>query len=143
MFALLKCYFYALHCLKVSEYRLSHYMIKSTLNWLDLISIEKTKMADSNDGWRRLHCLSCLQFAKDKVKHIYLKISLKFLEICICLCIGIFLRFYFERFELFKWQKKSRQQKRAGVIQWFCFSRWHLQMPTWVRKAEIVSLKND
>ena len=56
-------------------------MIISTLNWLDLISTEKN-MAD-NDNWQRqLQLLSCLQFAKDRVKQIYLKISLKFLEIC-------------------------------------------------------------
>ena len=40
-------------------------MIKSTLNWLDLISIEKN-MADKDNGQRQLHFLSCLPFAKDK-----------------------------------------------------------------------------
>ena len=40
-------------------------MNKSTLNWLDLISIEKN-MADIENRQRQLHFLSCLQFAKDK-----------------------------------------------------------------------------
>ena len=40
-------------------------MIKSTLNWLDPISIEKN-MADNDNQQRQLHCLSCLQFGKDK-----------------------------------------------------------------------------
>ena len=35
----------------------------------------------------------------------------------ICLGIGIFLRFYIDSFELLKWQKKSRRQKSADVIQ--------------------------
>ena len=40
--------------------------------------------------------------------------------------IEILLRFYFDSFELFKWQKKSRRQKSTHVIQWFCFSRREL-----------------
>ena len=40
-------------------------MIKSILNWLDLIPIEKN-MADKENRQRQLHFLSCLQFAKDK-----------------------------------------------------------------------------
>ena len=53
--------------------------------------------------------------------------------------LGIFLRLYFNYFELLKWQKKPLRQKSASVIQWFCFlrrqSRWHCRMPTWVRKT--------
>ena len=43
-------------------------MIKSILNWLDLIATEKKKknMVNSNDQETWLHFLSCLQFAKDK-----------------------------------------------------------------------------
>ena len=45
-------------------------MIKSTLNWLDLISIEKN-MADNDNRQKQLLFLSCLQFAKDKGKYIW------------------------------------------------------------------------
>ena len=30
-------------------------------------------------------------------------------------------------FTIFKWQNKSRRQKSADVIQWFCFSRRQLR----------------
>ena len=53
-----------------------------------------------------------------RVKHIYLKISLKFLEICtkhaICLGLEIFLQFYFDSFKLLRWQKPSA--KKCYVI---------------------------
>ena len=88
-------------------------MIKSTLNWLDLISIEKN-MAD-NDNWQRqLHFLSWLQFAKDKSKYIwkYLRNSLKYVVSIICLGKGIFLGFYFDSFELLKWKKEIMLAKK-------------------------------
>ena len=56
--------------------------------------------------------------------------------------LGIFLWFYFDSFELLKWQKKSCRQKSVKVIHWFCFSRrqsHHIgicRMLTWVRKTE-------
>ena len=58
-------------------------MIKSTLNWLDLISIEKKWQRATMD---KDDCIASVVYSllniKSKVKHIYLKISLKFLEIC-------------------------------------------------------------
>ena len=88
-------------------------MIKSTLNWLDLISIEKN-MADKDNWQRQLHFLSWLQFAKDKSKYIwkYLWNSLKYVVSIICLGKGIFLGFYFDSFELLKWKKKIMSAKK-------------------------------
>ena len=54
-------------------------MIKLTLNWLDLTSIEKiwqTAMTDKDDC-----TFSVVYSLLKRVKHIYLKISLRFLEI--------------------------------------------------------------
>ena len=77
-----------------------------------------------------------------RVKHIYLKISLKFLEICtkhaICLGLEIFLQFYFDSFKLLRWQKPSAKKcwcnnndfafhvSNHGGICW---------MPMWVKKT--------
>ena len=80
IFAFSARYFYTIRSNNVSEQKLSNYIIKSILNWLDLISTFK-KMANSDNRWRRFHFLSCLQFAKVK-GWLCLKIALKFLEIC-------------------------------------------------------------
>ena len=60
---------------------------------------------------------------------------MKYVVSMLCLGIRVFFQFYFDSFELLKWQKKSRRQKSGNVIQWYCFSgqqsRRHLQ------KAEV------
>ena len=65
----------------------------------------------------------------------------------ICLGIGIFLRFYFDSFELLKWQKKSRRKK---VPIWYSDFAFHVgnhvsicRMPTLVRKTEISRPASD
>ena len=91
-------------------------MIKSTLNWLHLISIEKN-MAENDNRQRQLHFLSCLQFAKDKEqsKYIwkYLWNSLKYVVSTICLGKGIFIGFYFDSFELLNGKKKITLAKKC------------------------------
>ena len=65
IFAFSACYFYMI-CSNMSRNKgICNYVIKSILNWLDLISTFK-KMANSNDRQRQFHFLSCLQFAKEK-----------------------------------------------------------------------------
>ena len=89
-------------------------MIKSTQNWLDLISIEKN-MAGNDNRQRQLHFLGWLQFVKDKSKYIwkYLWNSLKYVVSIICLGKGIFLGFYFDIFEILKWKKKIMLAKKC------------------------------
>ena len=65
VFAFSVHYFHRICSNNVSEWRLSNYMMKSILNWLDLISTFK-KMANSDDRYRQFHFLSCLQSAKEK-----------------------------------------------------------------------------
>ena len=75
-------------------------MIKSTLNWLGLISTKKTWQTVTID---KDDCAFSVVYSLLKIKR----------KACISENI----------FTIFKWQSKSRRQKSADVIQWFSFSR--------------------
>ena len=82
-------------------------MIKSTLNWLDLISTEKTSQTVTIN---KDNCAFSVVYSLLKIKSK---------------------AYIFENiFTILKWQNKSCWQKSAEVIQWFCFSHrqlcWHL-----------------
>ena len=118
-------YFYTIGRNNVSEQRLSHYMIKSTLNWLDLISIKKKtwQTATIDKGNDTSSVVNSLLKIKSKANWKCLWSSLKYVASTYCLGIGNFSWFYFDSFKLLKWQKKPRRQKSADLIKRICFSR--------------------